>query len=163
IGFVDSPEKGASMCIATPVGPDASNRFEDVKAIQILLNMNRDRAGISTALLEDGAWGTHTEEAVTTFQRVVMGMSNPGGHIAPSDGTLAALQAGMPDTFSTFKLQGTMPRAREEDVARFFPQLVPTALAYKIDTALRQAHFFAQIGHESGALRFTEELASGDA
>ncbi len=56
-----------------------------------------------------------------------------------------------------------MPRARREDVARFFPQMLPTLLNYSIDMPLRQAHFLAQIGHESGSLRFTEELASGDA
>ncbi len=151
------------MCIATPVGPDAANRFEDVKAIQILLNMNRIRASIATALGEDGVWGRNTEEAVKTFQKVVMRMSNPSARIAPSDATLNELQLGMPADFSDSKLQGTMPRAREEDVDKFFPQLVPTLLAYAIDSPLRQAHFIAQIGHESGALRFTEELASGDA
>ena len=32
-----------------------------------------------------------------------------------------------------------------------------------LTTPLRQAHFLAQVGHESGELRFVEELASGDA
>ena len=32
-----------------------------------------------------------------------------------------------------------------------------------IDSPLRQAHFLAQIGHESGELRFREEIASGEA
>lgn len=34
---------------------------------------------------------------------------------------------------------------------------------YEINTPLRTCHFIAQIGHESGRLQFTRELASGDA
>jgi len=34
---------------------------------------------------------------------------------------------------------------------------------YEINTPLRQAHFLAQIGHESGELRYREEIASGEA
>ncbi len=34
---------------------------------------------------------------------------------------------------------------------------------YQINTPLLQAHFLAQIGHESGELRFKEEIASGRA
>ena len=35
--------------------------------------------------------------------------------------------------------------------------------AREINSPLRMAHFLAQIGHESGSLRFSEELASGEA
>jgi predicted chitinase len=41
--------------------------------------------------------------------------------------------------------------------------LYSVAMAYRIDTPLRMAHWLAQVGHESGRLRYTEELASGRA
>ena len=44
-----------------------------------------------------------------------------------------------------------------------FRSIRPSFSAYAINTPLRQAHFLSQIGHESGALRLTEELATGDA
>ncbi len=34
---------------------------------------------------------------------------------------------------------------------------------YEINTPLRQAHFLAQLGHESAGLIYTKELASGEA
>jgi putative chitinase len=151
------------MCIALPVGPNAPNRFEDVKAIQVLLNLDRASAGIASPLKEDGEWGTHTQDAITAFQRTIMGIANPDGRVEPSGPTLNELRKGMPPDFSQAKLNGTIPRAREEDITKFFPPMLPALLSYAVNTPLRQAHFLAQIGHESGALRFTEELASGDA
>jgi predicted chitinase len=41
--------------------------------------------------------------------------------------------------------------------------ILQTLENYQINTPLRKAHFFAQILHESGSLRYTEELASGSA
>src|SRR2546426_9564871 len=110
------------MCIAMPVGPTAQNRFEDVKAIQILLNMSRARAGMVAAINEDGVWGIHTEDAIAAFQRVVMRVVNPDGTIDPAGSTLQELRRGMPAEFSAAKLRGTMPRARNEDITRFFPE-----------------------------------------
>jgi putative chitinase len=146
-----------------PVGSNAPNRFEDVKAIQVLLNINRARADIAAELMEDGAWGNHTEEVLIAFQRVVVGLANPDGRVEPSGSTLLELRKGMPVDFSDVKLKGTMPRASDQNIASFFPSLASVFLTYEINTRLRQAHFLAQVGHESGALRYTEELASGDA
>jgi putative chitinase len=45
------------------------------------------------------------------------------------------------------------------DVARTFAPFVSDAMTeFGIDTAQRQAAFLAQVGHESGGLRFTREL-----
>jgi putative chitinase len=150
------------MCIATSVGPHAINRFEDVKAVQVLLNFNQAQTGVA-ALLEDGRWGSSTQDAIETFQRMAMGPASVDGTIAPGGATLSALRRGLPPGLSEAKLRGVMPRGRDADVGRFCPPAMPAMLAYSIDTPLRQAHFLAQVGHESGSFRYTEELASGAA
>lgn len=45
----------------------------------------------------------------------------------------------------------------------FAPHLAAACAEYRIDTPTRLAAFLAQIGHESGALRYVRELADGQA
>lgn len=59
-------------------------------------------------------------------------------------------------------LQKIMTRARHRSIVFLVP-LNETMEEFGIDTPLRQAHFLAQIAHESGELRYTRELASGSA
>lgn len=42
--------------------------------------------------------------------------------------------------------------------SEFTPHLIFTGESYEINTKQRLAHFFAQIGHESGSLRYVREL-----
>jgi putative chitinase len=53
--------------------------------------------------------------------------------------------------------------AKDLNIQRFVDPLSETMEKYEINTPLRQAHFLAQIGHESGEFRYVEELASGQA
>ena len=46
---------------------------------------------------------------------------------------------------------------------KFLPYLSDVCARYAINTPVRQLCFFAQVGHESGGLYYTEELATGDA
>ena len=48
-----------------------------------------------------------------------------------------------------------------EDVKTYFPLFRDALPKHSIDTPLRLAHFFAQIGHESLSLKYKQELASG--
>lgn len=60
------------------------------------------------------------------------------------------------------QLVAIMPHAKNR-ADMFLPFLNAAMNEFDIDTALRQAAFLAQIGHESGQLRYVKELASGEA
>jgi len=56
-----------------------------------------------------------------------------------------------------------MPGLSSGRAERYLDAINATLNAYNISTPLRAAHFLAQLGHESGSLRYTEEIASGAA
>jgi putative chitinase len=59
-------------------------------------------------------------------------------------------------------LLAIMPFAKSH-IAAFFSPLVAAMGEFDINTQARQAAFLAQVGHESGQLRYVRELASGAA
>lgn len=60
-----------------------------------------------------------------------------------------------------FKVFGIRnPSARDLEATGYIVQYMKD---YSIDTLLRQAMYLAQVGHESGRLRYLEEIASGKA
>ena len=54
------------------------------------------------------------------------------------------------------------PHISEENIKIYTPLLNKWMPYYSINTKLRQAAFIAQILHETGSLRYTEEIASGE-
>jgi len=60
-------------------------------------------------------------------------------------------------------LRNMYQNARQRDIDEFAPHLLYIFEKYKINTRLRQAHFLAQVGHESGELYHKEETTSGAA
>jgi putative chitinase len=59
-------------------------------------------------------------------------------------------------------LKECMPFAKDENVKKFVVPLNNAMERYMIDTARREAAFLAQVAHESGSLRYVEEIASGE-
>src|SRR5690242_10083322 len=61
-------------------------------------------------------------------------------------------------------IQECMPFATRENVEIFTPKLDESMLKYEIrQKEVRVAAFLAQIAHESGSLRYTREIYSGEA
>lgn len=59
-------------------------------------------------------------------------------------------------------LKKCLPYATDENIKKFVEPLTKAMEMYEINTPRRQAAFLAQIAHESGSLRYVEEIASGE-
>lgn len=60
------------------------------------------------------------------------------------------------------QLLAIMPTAKER-IGKYINYINGYADTFKIDTALRMAHYLAQIAHESTELKYTKEIADGKA
>lgn len=149
------------VCIAAAVGALAPNRTNDAKVVQILLNFNRPAP--LRVLGVDGLVGRATIDAIFEFQTRVVKLDEPDSRVDPNGRTLTELKKGIPATFSVGHLQGIALDANPSLIGRYYAPLERQMTRYGINTPLRQAHFLAQVCHESGQLRYSEELASGDA
>ncbi len=151
------------MCISQSVGLNAPNQNDDVTLIQALLNLNLPLLPGVTFLMEDGVLGPHSQAVIQQFQTLAATPGSASGVIDPGSVTLTALRAAVNGQFSPSLLQVLMPLCSQDVAATFAAPLVAAFQANQINTPLRQAHFLAQLGHESGSLRYTSELASGTA
>jgi putative chitinase len=61
------------------------------------------------------------------------------------------------------QLKKIYPFAIGKYINLYLPFINEYALLYQVDTLLRLAAFLAQVGHESGQLRYCQEIASGQA
>lgn len=79
----DTPATTSS--ISASVGKGGSNKLEDVKVVQALLNKH------GFGLVVDGDCGNKTITAIAKFQQTKMGMGSPDGKIDPGGNTWKAL------------------------------------------------------------------------
>ncbi len=149
------------MCILNSVGAGAVNDQTDVKTVQILLNMNLEKLVPLSPLIEDGQIGNQTLNAIYEFQHRIVKMSNPDRKVDPKGNTLRLLQENISSEFTEDKLKAIMIHASKSNIAKYFNALKMAMSFNGINSPLRMAHFLAQIGHESGDLKYSEEIASG--
>ncbi len=151
------------MCLVHSVGVHCVNNSGDVRLVQVLLNENLGRLTPYAPPIIDGRIGRHTLEMIAEFQRRVLRQAKPDGKVDPGGQTLRQLRAGMSPDLTPDKLRYIMPQASNLAIQRYFQPLVTMMRNNQINTPLRIAHFLAQLGTESGDLRYAEELADGSA
>lgn len=160
-----SGRRGLGLTVSA-VGAQCANQRDDVESVQRLLNLcaTEGRVVLDEGTLKtDGAYGQKTLNAIMAFQRSAQGESAPSGKVEPFGPTLACLCESLPSDIDTTVLGLLFMRAASADVAEFTARINKVMANRQIDSPLRQAHFLAQIGHESGELRFRAEIASGEA
>jgi putative chitinase len=79
-------------------------------------------------------------------------------------GTLLALApAAGAEPLPLAQLQAIMPHLPKDKAEAYLEPLNKALAEYDVDTPKRRAAFLAQLAHESGELRYMEEIASGEA
>jgi predicted chitinase len=156
---------GAGL-VSAAVGLKCANLRDDVQTVQLLLNLCGEARRVvlpEGPLKPDGAFGRKTADAVMAFQHAVLGPAAADGRVDAGGRTLRSLCESLPDLLAPRGLALLCLRAADADITEFAPRLRDMMTRRGIDTPLRQAHFLAQIGHESGEFRFRAEIASGQA
>jgi predicted chitinase len=160
-----STRRGAGLTL-TAVGAKCPNNREDVETVQRLLNMSSENGLFKLddgRLKTDGAFGPKTLDAIMAFQRTVHGEQAPSGRVETDSPTMNSLCEVIPSNVEPGLLALAFLRADDDAVLELCPGIARTMANRNIDTPLRRAHFLAQIGHESGELRFRAEIANGEA
>jgi putative chitinase len=151
------------MCIVNSVGLNGQNARADVLTVQALLNENIGKLIPMTPLTLDGRVGTRMLDLIAEFQRRVVRLGQPDRNVSPGGATMQELHAGIDATLTQDKLQAIMPQATAALASGYLEPLTTMMTKSQIGTPLRVAHFLAQIGHESGDLQYSQELADGSA
>lgn len=165
VAITEKPRRGMGI-LAAAVGAQCPNQRDDVESVQRLLNLCAEAGRVQIEdgkLNPDGAFGGKTLNAIMAFQRSVFGDQTPNGQVETAGVVLASLCESLPTSVVPALLALLYLRAADRDVNELADRIAQVMANRAIDTPLRQAHFLAQVGHESGELRFRTEIASGDA
>jgi len=163
-GTEDSKASGRGLkLLEGAVGVHCRNSPYDVESVQRLLNINIERIAPVGPLQCDGRFGSKTSEAICAFQRIALSQAEPSGTVGPDDATMAALCACLPQSLDEQLMSILYLNAVEQTVTALTPSILDTMARYEVGSPLRQAHFLAQVGHESGELLYRKEIASGAA
>ena len=157
--------RGAGLTL-TAVGAKCPNNRDDVETVQRLLNMSLGKGLFQLnegPLKADGVFGAKTLDAIMAFQRTVNGEQAPSGRVEADGQTMSSLCEGLAGDIDADLLALAFLRAADKEVIDLAAGIARTMANRNIDTPLRRAHFLAQIGHESGELRFRAEIANGEA
>jgi predicted chitinase len=160
-----APARGKGLTTG-PVGVQCSNAHDDVETVQQLLNLcgAAGRVALPDGPLScDGAFGQKSLTAIMAFQRSALAQDEPDGRVDANGATLLSLCESLPDALLPPWLALLFLHAKDSDAEDFSPRLQQVMADRSIDSPLRQAHFLAQVGHESGEFRFRAEIASGQA
>lgn len=158
-----SGKRENNMCIEQSVGIQGANKPSDVKTIQLILNDVRKSGGEWDDLEITGKMSSQLSNAIRHFQHQHLKIDQPDGRVDPHGKTLLALQTRLQEGFNITTLQGIMVNSKLNLIIRYFRPLLFVMDRYEIHEPLQKAHFLAQVGHESGELKYSEEIASGSA
>jgi len=118
--------------------------------------LNLDGGGSTTLVMDDPA--TRSAQVINT----PVGKGVPGT-LRQVGNNLGVRIYNRPGDLTAAQLMAVMPRLPAERVPVFLGPLNRVMAERDISTTARRAAFLAQLAHESGELKFMEEIASGEA
>ena len=120
----------------------------------------RERA-IDALVREFNTW---SDEMIDDFIRPVLDIQSRPEDAQPYGWLLPKPSQTEPKQLITYEqLTKCLPHAQKADIELFFESLNKAMVEFEINTPVRIAAFLAQVAHESGSLRYKEEIASGSA
>ena len=123
------------------------------------MKTEKERA-IAALTREINSW---SDETIDDFIRPVLDIpsrpqgNKPYGWLLPQNNIVTS------HLITYEHLTKCLPHARKADIDLFFDPLNQAFVEFEVNSNIRIAAFIAQVAHESGSLRYKEEIASGKA